>query len=331
MSISYEERIKIQNNQYNRYSDIHTNNPAAQFLRENIVKPAFLEYFDAPNHVVAYTKLLIKLAQRRNRKCLRIASIGSGTCDLEAQIVETLLKMGFEKVIFICFDISPKLLTEGRRLLKSRGISEKFDLRQCDLNKAFPEEAFDIAIAHHSLHHLINLEGLFESVEQYLADDGAFMSCDVIGRNGHLRWPEAAAVIDAFWEKLPERLRYDHIFKRIDKQYIDFDCSNKSFEGIRSQAILPNLLKFFKPEVFFGYGGISDPFVSKRFGPNFDLSRELDEHILSTLISLNIKLNNIYWVKPTRMIAVFRKKKWEGNFIGNLNPAHCVHDLWLYH
>jgi hypothetical protein len=39
------------------------------------------------------------------------------------------------------------------------------------------------------LHHVLNLEGLFGQIKSHLKEHGLFIISDIIGRNGHLRWP----------------------------------------------------------------------------------------------------------------------------------------------
>ncbi len=98
-------------------------------------------------------------------------------------------------------------------------------------------------LAHHSLHHLVELELLFEQVTTWLAPEGAFVAVDMIGRNGHMRWPETLAIVRDIWTGLPDRLKWDRMFGRLDRWFENWDCSIEGFEGIRAQDILPLLLR----------------------------------------------------------------------------------------
>ena len=89
-------------------------------------------------------------------------------------------------------------------------------------------------MAHHSLHHVVDLESLFDTVFRHLHDRGSFVVADVIGRNGHSRWPETLALVREIWTKLPERLKFDQVYGRTDCWFENRDCSIEGFEGIRA-------------------------------------------------------------------------------------------------
>src|SRR2546421_428065 len=84
----------------------------------------------------------------------------------------------------------------------------------------------------------IELEVLFDKIYQTLHPDGYFVTDDMIGRNGHMRWPEALTVFNALWKELPEKYKYNHQLKRLEIEFDNWDCSKEAFEGIRSQDIL---------------------------------------------------------------------------------------------
>ena len=62
--------------------------------------------------------------------------------------------------------------------------------------------SYDAVIANQSLHHVSNLEGLFAAIKDALSPQGRFITSDMIGRNGHMRWPEALDIIHDFWRQL---------------------------------------------------------------------------------------------------------------------------------
>ena len=111
---------------------------------------------------------------------------------------------------------------------------------ECDLNNWTAEHEFDSILAIHSLHHVVALEKPFDEVHRSLSGEGAFLINDMIGRNGHLRWPEALDVVQAFWKELPHSKRYNHQLKRFEDEFVNWDCSTEGFEGIRAQDIRPS-------------------------------------------------------------------------------------------
>jgi hypothetical protein len=132
-----------------------------------------------------------------------------------------------------------------------------------DLNVWEAGEPVDIYLANHSLHHVVELEHLHEQVRGSMTAEGVLLVNDMIGRNGHKRWPETAAVLRRIWRTLPENYRYNHALGGVDDEYPDLDCSSESFEGIRAQAVLPRLLEVLHPETFVSYANIADPFVDR--------------------------------------------------------------------
>src|SRR5438046_10396474 len=93
----------------------------------------------------------------------------------------------------------------------------------------------------------------------------------MIGRNGHMRWPEALWIVREIWDRLPRKYKYSHQMRRYDDYFENWDCSTEGFEGIRSQDILPLLIELFSFEVFYCFGNLIDVFVDRSFGSKYDL------------------------------------------------------------
>ena len=55
------------------------------------------------------------------------------------------------------------------------------------------------------------------------------MTQDMIGRNGHQRWPETLHEINKIWENLPEKYRFNHRSKTIEPEFINRDFSKHDF------------------------------------------------------------------------------------------------------
>jgi hypothetical protein len=200
-----------------------------------------------------------------------------------------------------------------------------------DLNRELPlSHPVGAFMAHHSLHHIVALETLFGQIVERLEPEGAFITMDLIGRNGHMRWPETLAIVRHIWSQLPDRLKWDHMFGRLDRWYENWDCSIEGFEGIRAQDILPLLIEFgFGFERFFATGGLSDVFYDRRFGPNFDLDNVLDVQFLERVHRLEEDLLEQGKIKPVEMFAVIRSPRSSSTptapFCGNsLSPPLAV-------
>jgi hypothetical protein len=127
----------------------------------------------------------------------------------------------------------------------------------------------------------------------------------MIGRNGHMRWPETRAIVDYFWRQMPERFKYHHQLRRFESpDFMDWDCAVEGFEGIRAQDILPLLIQRFGFTHFAAWGGVTDTFLDRGFGHNF--SHTDPEHLafVDRLEAVNTAMHDIGFVKPTQMFAV---------------------------
>src|SRR5262249_31088602 len=139
---------------------------------------------------------------------------------------------------FHCLELSPDMIARGRETAASRGLSDFITFEETDLTYWKPTQTYGAAFAHHSLHHIVALEHVFDQVRDSLDANGSFVIADMIGRNGHMRWPETLALIERLWKVMPERYKYHHLFKRQMADYENWDCSGYGFEGIRAQDIM---------------------------------------------------------------------------------------------
>src|SRR5439155_24060753 len=156
-------------------------------------------------------------------------------------------------------DLSPILIDRFEHSVTKSDLRQLVFPRVADLNEASLAEPYDVIMANHSLHHIVDLEKLFELIEASLKETGIFATADMIGRNGHMRWPETEAVLQSVWLLRSEQQRFNHqlLELQLDK-FKNFDCSKEGFEGIRAQDILYLILNRFSPYKFFGYGGFID-------------------------------------------------------------------------
>jgi SAM-dependent methyltransferase len=208
------------------------------------------------------------------------------------------------------------------------GVADYVSGNVADFNKWSPPErdAYDIVIANQCLHHVLDLEHLFEAIHQGLKMDGRFLTSDMIGRNGHQRWPEAMEGLKPFWDELPERYRFNQLLQRYEHEYINHDCSSDGFEGIRAQDILPLLIERFGFELFVPYANIVMVFIDRPFGHNFDASAEWDRDFIDRVHRRDEEAIFSGEWKPTSMLAVLRKSKVENCQLVDprLTPEFCV-------
>ncbi len=188
-----------------------------------------------------------------------------------------------------------------------------------------PQTQYQVVIASQFLHHVPGLETLFDTIKSALTDDGLFLVDDTIGRNGHKRWPEALALVDALWSELDERHKFHHLHGVTNHRFINWDCSLTGFEGIRAQDILPLLLKNFGFETFIAFGNLIDVFVERPYGPNFDIHHPEDLAFIDWVQALDQANMATGRIKPTHMIAALGKSQLKQTaVIRHLTPEFCV-------
>ncbi len=264
-------------------------------------------------------------ARAANRHA-RFASLGCGNCDTEVRVAAMLVARGIDAFTIDCVDINDAMLARGRELAAAAGVSAQIDAVRGDFNDWRPVARYDAILANQSLHHVVNLEGLFDAIDAALQPDGRFVASDMIGRNGHMRWPEALAIVHEYWRELPRAYRRNVQLRRHEEQFENWDCSISGFEGIRAQDILPLLLARFDFELFVGYGNLVDPFIDRSFGPHFDAGAPWDRDFIDRVHARDEADMLAGRITPTHMMAVMRHRPYAGPYLHRDGlPAHaCV-------
>lgn len=256
---------------------------------------------------------------------LNYLSIGSGNCDTEVRIAVRLRDLGLKDFCIDCLDLNPTMLDRGKQMAIESGVSEHLSFIETDLNSWQARKQYVSAIANQSLHHIQNLEGIFDQIKAALYPQGSFITSDMIGRNGHQRWPEALDVIDDLWRELPERYKFNHQLKRLELKFVNWDCSTEGFEGIRAQDILPLLIKNFHFEFFVSYSNLIDIFIDRSFGHNFRSDSQWDTDFIDRVQELDATLIEHGSIKPTHIMAVMKSSSVQNPVYGRgLSPEFCV-------
>ena len=322
----YDERVEQQIAQFADMGALWRSGSIMQYWMKAHIRPRIVQVFGAPGVFDVYEGQL----RERIRHCsqagrvARFLSIGSGDGGVEVGIARRLKSQVKEPFVIVATDLSELRLDRARRAAADGGVLDCFEFQALDLNDFRFDRKYDAFIAHHILHHIVNLEGLFETVHESMHQDSVFLSNDLIGRNGHKRWPETLRWIESLWPMLPSHYRFNYQFNRIHETYLDWDCSNKGFEGIRAQDILPLLVGRFGFEGFLGYGGIVDPFVDRGYGRNLDEARAEDRAFIDFVENLNQTLLETGRIKPTTMMAVMRRTGGQGRSYAGLTPEQAV-------
>ncbi len=172
-------------------------------------------------------------------------SLGSGSGTLEG----ALLKAGTLKRLEV-IDISGGAVESFQAKAKQAGYGSRISSRIGDLNFIeLPEKAYDLVIAHTSLHHVVNLEHLLEQVRKSLdPKSGFFLVHDYIGPNA---WQWSWDTIEEVNRALDlSRGRHSnltiHEIGRPDPKKV---TRFSPFESIRSEEILALLRQGFEVDL----------------------------------------------------------------------------------
>ena len=276
--------------------------PAFQYWSWNYISPRLEKSFGTNNIAEIFARLLTNYGTMRQDTPI-FASLGAGDLAQEVAVAKRLQGMGFESFRLDCYELSEGLLSKGRALVESSGLIANFRFLHRDLNESQLDEPYDGIMAHHSLHHIVNLEAVFDSVRANLRPGGTFAVYDIIGRNGHMRWPEVLKIVEHLWSMLDSSKKKNHQLNQVWEKYVNFDCSGSGFEGIRAQDILPLLLSRFHFSHLVAFGGLTEVFVDRAFGHNYDPAKETDKGFIDFIEYMNCLLIDCGHIKPTIMFA----------------------------
>ena len=314
-----KSRVEAELRQFTNVQKIHDLPPVQSYWSRNFVAPKF-EALGFTGMWDFYVKSVLSVRTRMGPAGrLRIASIGSGNCDIELTLAQKLIENGEINFEIECLELNPKMLERGASSAAEKGLSSFFRFTATDLTNWRPEkDSIGVFFANQSLHHILDLEGLFDLVQYAMSQPGCLLTGDMIGRNGHMLWPGALTVVRALWASIEESKRFNHRTQKIDLQYPNKDFSDQGFEGIRAQDILPLLVSRFHQEVFLGFNSISRPFISRAYGHNFDVNNEADCQFIRFVGNLDDSFIHEGFLKPTQCFATFRK-------VPSPNPVNYKH------
>jgi len=299
----YQRRVSQEEHFFGNKEEVHDLPPIFHYWSDRYVRPK-LEAIGFQNPKELFRSSLALQCERRAGETLRFVSIGSGNCDAEIELAVKLREASHSRFVIDCLEINETMLERGRAAAAQQGVADHVNALRADFNEWRPACQYDGVLANHALHHVVNLEGLFSGIKESLRPGGCFVIADMIGRNGHQRWPEALSIIQEFWQRLPPSYRFNHQLKRYEETFEDWDCSQRGFEGIRAQDILPLLVENFHFERFVAFGNLIDPFVDRSFGPNFDIHSEWDRRFIDQVHFRNDKEIARGAIKPTQMFGV---------------------------
>ena len=320
----YSSKMSKELNFYRACENVHDLPEIFHYWSNKYLVPKFKPFgFSNPQEFFC---LYMKKAcvEDKNSVC-RFVSIGSGNCDNEVDLVKRLLTSKMDNFTLECLDINAEMLERGKVLAQKHKVLNHMRFSLSDINYWKPNQKYKVVIVNQALHHFLELELLFKKIYQVLDTRGYFIADDIIGRNGHMRWPEAYGVLSELWKELPETYKYNHQLKRLEIEYENWDCSTEGFEGIRSQDILPLLIETFHFDFFIAFANVIDVFVDRCFGHNFNPNHKWDCNFIDKVHAIDEKYIESGILKPTHMMAAMTKTQFQPMKIyKHLSPKYCV-------
>jgi SAM-dependent methyltransferase len=306
---AYNQRVAEQIAQYAEVEDMHVLPEVFHFWSHNYVRPGLQSVFGVEAVPDFYTTGILQCGPNP-----RVLSIGCGDGWLEIEVAKQLAAHGAGQAHIVGADISPILLRRFQEKVTAEGLESTFTLVEQDLNHMDVAGTFSAIIANHSLHHIVGLENVFAFSRGRLRPGGLFITNDMIGRNGHQRWPETEAVLNSLWPMLDEAKRYHRQLRTLHDTFYNHDCSKEGFEGVRAQDILPLLLQTFHPVRFLGVGGFIDILIDRGYGHGYNPNNPNDRALIAFLADTNDMMLDGGLIKPTIMFGWFAAEPEQERF-----------------
>ncbi|WP_020668972.1 class I SAM-dependent methyltransferase [Amycolatopsis nigrescens] len=321
----YQERLASERETFAEQESIHGNLPeSAHHWSARHVLPKLNE-LAVPSLDELITAQIGERARRHQRDVV-VLSLGSGNGDQELGWLRTLAEAGVRNVRMRLLEFNPEMQRRAAAEAEEQGFADRVELVLADFNTWRADAEHDVVVGYQALHHVLDLEHLYGQIRDSLDPGGVLMVHDMIGRNGHRRWPEALEVVERIWATLPPELRRNSITGEVDEYYHDIDCATDGFEGIRAQDVLPVLMDYLHPSLFLGIGNVIDPFVDRVYGHNFDLTEARDRALIERLGVLDDSLVDLGVVTPTRLTAMFHPSPQPLRAYRDRTPERSIRD-----
>src|SRR5690242_17665064 len=169
---TYAARLASEEAFYRDCEDVHRLPEIFHYWSNRYIKPKLQKFgFNSPDDVIR--KSILEHCQSRDGA--RIVSIGSGNCELEVELAGQLRAAQCRNFAIDCLELNPAMLERGRTAAGLAGVIDHLNFVQTDLNRWTPSCSYDAALANQSLHHVVNLEGLFHGLTTALDPGSPFV------------------------------------------------------------------------------------------------------------------------------------------------------------
>jgi SAM-dependent methyltransferase len=241
-----------------------------------------------------------RLKLKSSGEPLRLASLCAGKAQIEAAIIRAV----DSPVELLLVDINDKLLDQAVSFMPS---NVKVRLLVQDVNALKLEtDYYDVVMCVSGAHHVIELEKLWQGVRNGLRQDGElWLIGEQIGPNGNRLAPPDYAAANRAFQSIPKKFRLNAYSGQIDSTVPNADCSEATYEGIRSENIQPTLSRFFSPIDVYTRNCFLWRLLNQTYSDNYDLSSDDDVAVVRQLVAAEIT-HFMSGGTPTELHAAYR-------------------------
>ena len=300
----YQSKLRREIATYSANTNVHDLPKIHDYYANEFLSPSLRSLTGHGGHVDWWVAEINRRAAATDSP-VSVLSIGCGNGDMEIEILKRVVDS--QSVVLHGLDINGAMIDRARAAAASHGFATAIFSIQ-DMNFIALKQDYDIVIANHSLHHIVELERLFAEIRDHAAPGMRFFINDMIGRNGHRMWDNATPVVEAIWPRLDEKHRFNHHSRRFDARPLNADFSSVGFEGIRAQDILPLLISYFDIDLFLPFATIINRFVDRAYGHNFSPENARDVNLIMNILALDVKLLSEKKLSPTQAYISARPK-----------------------
>jgi SAM-dependent methyltransferase len=237
----------------------------------------------------------------------RLLVLGAGSGWLERALA---IKDGIG-AITAC-DFASETVAAAEKTARAEGLNQ-IRYQVCNLEtEPLPEGPFDAVVANDVLHHITNLEGLYERIHETLVPGGKLLFNEYVGPNRFQYSDARMAVINRYFRLIPDHLRFNPYWSglfwsrfRVDPEKLAADDPT---EAVRSEDVLPLARRYFDVEAEYPYGGgLLNPLLYEVIA-NFDEQNPYDKRLLQTLCEAEDRLTRSGVIEPDFYVFVGRRK-----------------------
>jgi SAM-dependent methyltransferase len=176
---SYRDALEQEKRIYKDCTEVHNLPAIFHYWSERHLRAKLLPFgLDSPNSM--FRKNLEEQCGNSHSRQMRFVSLGAGNCELEIDIALHLRAQRMSSFTITCIDLNAAMLERGRNSAARAGVRNQLRFVPADLNAWNPEDDYDAVLANQTLHHVVNLEGLFDQIGRSLRPEGRFIVSDMV-------------------------------------------------------------------------------------------------------------------------------------------------------